>query len=135
MPFGFTEAFLIRHVRNLATLEGGDSEQNVIRYAGIVLVARQEETEHNYPNTVMFMTPQVFGLVRQNLQTEHNRNFQCNVRIPYIVTWIGNGAYQIVKNAAGFYYSTNDQGECCHYGGVIQDNQSQVIDWKAEGLF
>ncbi len=129
--FNCTDAFLTRHVRNLSTLDGGTSRANVVHRAGIILQARQEETGHNYPNTVMFLHPQdMVAISHQVAQVGASQHANINVRVPYVVTWTGVSTYSVVTNASGFVCATNAQGECCHYGGVLRDQQSpEYVRW------
>lgn len=133
--FNMTEAFLTKHVRNLATGEIEDTLNGVAHRAGIILQARVDELDHEYPNTVMFMYPETLGDIRDYLATVGANNaFSYAGRIPWIVTWVGVGRYTVVENASGFQGNTNGDGLCCHYNGDLQDNQSVVHQWQAPGL-
>ncbi|MCD4759237.1 MAG: hypothetical protein K8R39_13280 [Arcobacteraceae bacterium] len=133
--FNMTEAFLTKHVRNLATGEIEDTLDGVVHRAGIVLQARIEVLEHEYPNTVMFMYPQTLGDIRDFVGTVGaNNNFDFVGRIPWVVTWTGVGQYTVVENASGFQGNTDGTGLCCHYRGVLQDGNSVIHNWRAPGL-
>ena len=135
--FNCTEAFLTRHVRNLATEGIEDNQAAVVHRAGIILQARVEEFGHQYPNTVMFMYPVNLGAIRDFIgPLGANTNFNYVGRIPWIITWEGVGHYSVTQNASGFSGSTNGAGLCNHYdsAGVIHDASSVVTDWNAPGL-
>jgi hypothetical protein len=157
-----TSDFLVKHVRILGQRQPDDlynqliqrdlevpveamlilnqqidnTREAVTHRAGITLQARVEEFGHQYPNTVMFMdlaTLQQFCASLNPLQ-RGKRNFDCNVHIPWIVTWTGNNNYEVVRNAAGFGGSTNTEGFCDHYREPLKDAQSETSTWKAAGL-
>lgn len=157
-----TSDFLVKHVRILGQRQPDDlynqliqrdlevpveamlilnqqidnTREAVTHRAGITLQARVEEFGHQYPNTVMFMD---LATLRQlctslNPLQPGKRDFDCNVRIPWIVTWTGTNSYVVVQNAAGFAASTDTQGFCNHYREPLTDPQSKTSTWKPKGL-
>lgn len=102
--------------------------ESVIRRAGIVLQARIEEKKHTSPNTVMFMDPATLTQVCNSLTAKKPNRFEfdCNVRIPWIVTWAGANKWNVIKNAAGFAATTDDNGCCNHYRGALTDAFSKT---------
>ncbi|MFK0088028.1 hypothetical protein ACIQUS_12135 [Pseudomonas sp. NPDC090755] len=113
-----------------------NTREAVTHRAGITLQARVEEFGHQYPNTVMFMdlaTLQQFCTSLNPLRPG-KRDFDCGVRIPWIVTWTGTNSYEVVQNAAGFGASTNPEGFCNHYRHPLKDGHSNTSNWKPKGL-
>ncbi|NER59075.1 hypothetical protein G3435_01955 [Pseudomonas sp. MAFF212428] len=100
--------------------------ESVTHRAGIVLQARIEEMEHAFPNTVMFMDPATLTQVCNSLTARKPNRFEfdCNVRIPWIVTWAGANTWNVIENAAGFAATTDDGGCCNHYRGALTDGLS-----------
>ncbi|MEG1040753.1 MAG: hypothetical protein RSE94_12640 [Pseudomonas sp.] len=157
-----TSEFLVKHVRILGPRQANDlynrliqrdlvipgdallilnqtidnTREAVTHRAGITLQARVEEFEHKYPNTVMFMDLATLQTVCDTLEQLQagKYDFECPVRIPWIVTWTGVNQYEVVKNASGFGASTDDAGHCNHYRQPLTDGQSETSQWRATGL-
>ncbi|MFK8330579.1 hypothetical protein M2D63_011250 [Pseudomonas sp. BJa5] len=157
-----TSDFLVKHVRILGQRQPDDlynqliqrdlevpveamlilnqkidnTREAVTHRAGITLQARVEEFGHQYPNTVMFMDLATLQQLCTSLNPlqRSKRDFDCRVRIPWIVTWTGTNTYEVVQNAAGFGASTDAEGLCNHYRLPLKDGHSNTSNWKATGL-
>ncbi|PRA58094.1 hypothetical protein CQ065_23730 [Pseudomonas sp. MYb187] len=113
-----------------------NNRESVVHRAGIVLQARAEEFGHEYPNTVMFMDLTTLQQVCTTLDSlpSNRQDFNCRVRIPWIVTWKGVSNYEVIENASGFAASTDDNGYCNHYRAPLTDAQSYTNNWSPKGL-
>ena len=135
--YNLTDDFFVKHIRPLG--DHGiipfvempvvdDDLKAVIHRAGIVLQARVEEMDHEYPNTVMFMYKDTLEDIGDFLGQLDARNaeFDYSGRINWIVTWKGTTKYEVIKNASGFGGNTNNRKECCHYRKAHVDHASSI---------
>lgn len=107
MPYGCTDEFFDRHVRVLSAAGAAEAVR-----AAELDDRRRFMDASNTPLTVMIippeLLPQLEGVARA---AARHQGGTCMVRIPWAVTWVGNGHYEVTRDAAGF-----EAGEC---DGVI----------------
>lgn len=143
--YHLTDAFFIKHIRPLGDHgihpfteqpQTEDDLKAVIHRAGIILQARKEELDHDYPNTVMFMYKETLEDIGDYLGQFDSRNaeFDYSGRIDWIVTWTGTTKYEVIKNAAGFGGNTNNDKECYHYRKAHIDHASVIGHYDALAL-
>ncbi|MDQ0013895.1 hypothetical protein J2W23_002277 [Variovorax boronicumulans] len=125
--FNCTEAFRIKHIRLLGPGGTDDSRAAVLHQAGVTWAARTMVLSHGAANTVMFLSPAHMNPLQIAIGAlgPNQANANVMVRIPWAVTWVNAMQDEIIKDAAGFVCSTDAQGECCHFGGILKDGLSQ----------
>lgn len=134
-----SEFFIEDHLR---LVEEGLQTESVTWLAGQVF-SLEFKAREAHPEACLFVTPSQLKGIQQYIQTNITQitsdhgNFTYQGPIAWIVIWKSETQYELIQNAAGFYGSTDDDGDVDQLGSpdgsqtYVSGKDTKIIPWKS----
>jgi hypothetical protein len=122
MPYCCTDDFLDRHVRVADAATGAEAVR-----AAALDDRRRFMGASNTPLTVLIIPPaQLSQLEAAAGDAARRGGGPLSMRVPWAVTWVGNGHYEVTRSAAGFEAGEWD-GVISFFWRLSTDGESETV--------